>query len=222
MFVSKDLKKLAIYIVEREVTPKKPKTSSEAVEIKSRENWFHTSLMLVDETGDKIAVLQELHYSDLDNIFYPNVTRGISPRVFNNPLEINVFPVIGGDELHMMNMWNRILAHASFVKDSEIHFGDGYKTDPFSSNCREGIIKALHSVGITSHLKMYKGVAGTQARGIPSYLPTKIPEQGSLTAVYAKNAELTKTLGINDTVGERITRPIKGYFPAIHGRMAFG
>ena len=151
-------KHLSIYIAER----------CHANDKDSDELYYHAFLMLVDEATQSPTIYEQLHFVDgedlklkayaLHGIYIPEQ----DPDRYKN---LCVFPIVGGDETYMLEMWSHALKYAFYVQNLlDFKFDkQGYKHDPQSLNCRKMVIATLRNLGIETDPKHhFAQAAGTQ------------------------------------------------------------
>ncbi len=165
---------------------------------------YHTALFLVDEGSDEPEVVQQLHYNDhandlMDELqgiirIVPNIRHGLKSKTSLG--DLHVYPIIGGHETDMLQMWNHILAHSIEVRSQELLFDYHDRNLPHANNCRAGIISALASIGIGVEDEYYASDAGTIASriAVSSVFNTSVAPALSLSEVIAENERLTAAL----------------------------
>jgi hypothetical protein len=174
------------------------------------DNWYHTFLLLVNESTDPVTIAQQLHYNDnaLGHLL-PNVRRGISdPEKFKN---IMISRVETGEESEILKKWNYALSYAFYLKYSAIPFGENYKHGESDVNCRAAVIATLKILGIGYNEDDYAQSAGTVCAVIP--VGVSFNEMDTTTnserTLWQKNDDLLRTLDAEWIPQKRYMGPVK-------------
>lgn len=173
------------------------------------DTWYHTFLLLVDETTEPVTVLQQLHYNDdIHGNLLPNVRMGLSdPDKFKDVL---VYPLVGGRAKEILEGWNAALSFAFYLKHSNIPFGDNYKYGEMHVNCRAAIIATLKSIGIDTDESSYAQKAGVYCQDIPVSKIFEFSATGNAVweDLKRKNEEHRLTLDADWVPNERFIGPL--------------
>lgn len=131
----------------------------------------HTALLLVDESGDEIEVVQQLHFNNYnvnpwleeygESTMVPNIRHGLTKSQSLD--DMYLYPVIGGREYNTLHMWNHMLRQAVDIREQELRFDLQNMGLVYANNCRAGIIASLKSIGIPYDPAFYKSEAGSKA-----------------------------------------------------------
>lgn len=159
--------------------------------------WYHSYLMLLDESGETPHILQEIHFHPADfGKMLPNVR--LRDKALNNDgNKITVFNYLSGNENEILHKWNHALTHAVKIKEStDIKFGLDYRHEPSSNNCRTGVKTMLETMGIKFRNEFTKSAAGTMANlGIKTDpLPGKELHSMSIEDLWHENEQLVRRL----------------------------
>ena len=204
-------KKLAIYVGEREEKPAK----------RDEDIAFHTFLMLIDETQRPVEILQQLHFNDLYDpradkyTVLPNARLGMShERALDG---VRAYPLIGGCEYDVMEMWNYALNYASYTKILELEFSnDGYTTDPKATNCTAGMLAVLRALDIEFDTMLLTSQAGAECDKMPDTATKKFnnlaPRTRTLNDLWKVNEGLRAVLDADWIPRLRYVGPIKRAF----------
>lgn len=180
---------------------------------------YHAALLLIEEGGDDLCIVQHLHFGDYEETTNgkPNGIYRMIPYVRNGMSSDNVesikhlYPVIGGYERDTLEAWNHILAHAIEVREQNIPFDYEDRHLPHARNCRMGVVSALKSIGINTQGsyppedRIFLGQAGTVSDSISiSYVFDFYSEaRQDLKTVREQNANLSEVLPRPKEEGEK-------------------
>lgn len=152
----KQSKRLSIYVAERLVEP----------EIDGEKPWYHTFLILVDDTRTPGRVLQQLHYNnDPDKQSIPNVRIGVAHLADGTERfkDLMASRVQTGPSLEILERWNQALAYTVLATSRDIRFGENFTHDPKALNCRAMVKTTLAHIGVEHNPEFYAQEAGLQA-----------------------------------------------------------
>lgn len=203
-------KNLAIYLAEREEVP-----------VRSDDDFvFHSFLLLIDESMRPVSILQQLHFTDAEDPYtkelylLPNARLGVSQdRVLDR---VYAYPIIGGREYDVLEMWNYALSYASYVKVMKPEFSLDYIDNPEAVNCRAGLMATLQALGIDIGHDLFKQKGGTECRELPLGAVfehnSKKQNTRTLAELWQSNEGLRATLDASWIPRERYVGPVKRPF----------
>ncbi|MEM8833859.1 MAG: hypothetical protein AAGB32_04885 [Pseudomonadota bacterium] len=150
--------KLAIYVGERPY-----------IEI-NKQSLFHSYLLLVDETTHPVTILQQLHFDNDGLRFAPHATVGIRkpPELSSSIQSTFLLPIIGGNALEIMHLWDKALNYAFVVSSWPTPFDENPHGSDDVANCRAGVMKVLRLLGIDVSPEDFIEKAGTNNSTLPT------------------------------------------------------
>lgn len=176
-------KKYAIYIAER----------LESEPGNKNDRWYHTFLMLVDETQQPLKVIQQLHFNDQIGdrghaTLFANARVGISGH--DRFKDVLVYPLIGGASDAILGVWNGALAIAQIIKHENIPFDENYKHGAESPNCRAAVIAVLRAMGFEYQQEYFAQDAGTRCTKVNSILHLDFKKLTTIPLSEAVNSNI--------------------------------
>lgn len=161
--------KLSIHVVEIPMHEKNDHT----------DRWYHTCLMLVDETTRPARILQQLHFNDIPDPndpytpvnerkskIMPNLRLGSSLDQMKF-IDVASSKILEGSGQEVMHRWNHALNYAFYIKYMDFYFEGDYKRDLIAVNCRTFINATIKAMGLMPREENFAQNAGREAENIP-------------------------------------------------------